>query len=340
VGAISFDVRIGSVRASGNARASNQQLLSLSATLTMDGAGGHCLVDLAASDATPPKPGSPFTIDLDDGSGSVRVFTGEAQRTEVSPSRVRVAGADGLSKAAGCEVQGVYEKTSAGAIVKDLLGQAGLTVGDVSDGPQFPSYVVRRGPSALRLLQRLAEECGCDVFTDGDGKVHFAPPRTGAPDHSFTYKVDLLELDLQPAQPVHDGVVLWGESAASSMGANRAHWLVTKLASVKGEAKLSPTGLVTPGQGSHPLTVLDGAVRTGADASDLAKARATALAARPVRGSVTVLGRPAVKPGDLVRLSSVPKTLAVGTLTDGTLRVRQVRHVLDLTQGFVTRMEL
>jgi len=85
-----------------------------------------------------------------------------------------------------------------------------------------------RGPRALRHLQALAELCGTDLYTDGQGRAHFAAPRTGGTtEQSFRYGDNILTLDLQVTPPAYDSVEVWGEGAASSQGADKYYWLVS-----------------------------------------------------------------------------------------------------------------
>jgi phage protein D len=338
---ISFEVSIGAQKASSQARGSDWQLLSLITEIGMDGVG-HCAVELAASEARPPKPGEAARVSLGAGGGSAQVFTGEALSVSASAETLVVRMADGLAKLARLEVEGAYEDATAGSIAKELLQKASLTAGTVEDGPTLTTYVLHRGPRALQHLLRLAERSGFDVYADGGGKVHFAAARTGSADHTFTYGKELLRVELAPTEPAYDSVVVWGEGAAGTQGADKAHWLVTDLASVSGKASLGDELTVKPGsEGKQPLTVKDGAVRSQADATDLAQARLKALAVRPLRGFVEVLGAPAVAPGDLVKLDGLPKGHALRTLAaDEALRVRRVRHALSARQGFITRMEL
>jgi hypothetical protein len=212
----------------------------------------------------------------------------------------------------------------------------------VEDGPSLASFVLHRGPRALRHVERLAEASGFDVHADGEGKVHFAGPRSGRADRTFAYGEQVVAIELSTSMPAYDGVVVWGEGAAGAKGAERAHWLVTDLSSVRGKAALDGAGGVRPGSaGATPLEVRDGAVRSAADAADQAEARVKALAARATRGFVEVLGDAATGPGDLVSIGGVPAAHPVHDLaTRGALRVRRVRHTLSAQRGFVTRVEI
>jgi hypothetical protein len=340
---IAYDVKIGAFQASSQAHRGNGQVRSITCALTMDGAGGHCYLELVATGAAQPQPGpgDATTITLDDGNGGATVFTGEVQELRAASDTAIVVGVDGLTKLARLDVDGAYEQMSAGAIARELVQQAGATAGTIEDGPTFSSYVLHRGPRALRHLQRLAEQCGFDVFTDGDGKVHFTAPKAGGADHAFTYSEQVLRTGLERVAAAVDGVQVWGEGAASTQGADKSHWLATDLDPVSGKASVDAAFTVKPGSaGKLMREVRDGAMRTGEDAATQARARMTLLASRPLRGFVEVLGSPKVKPGDRVKLDAIPASHPVHALASGkVLRVRTVRHVLSMKTGFVTRME-
>lgn len=217
-----------------------------------------------------------------------------------------------------------------------MLGQAGVAAGTIDDGPELAAYTLHRGPRALAHLSRLAELCGADLYGDGDGKAHFAPPAKGAAAHRFGVGRDLVDFRLERVTPPFDSVAVWGEGAGSAQGAAKNHWLMTDLASVSAQAALGAGGAVVPGKvGDTPLTVTSGAVRTGAVARDLASRRMTAVAARLVRGSLLALGAPAIAPGALVAVDG----LASSSPGHGrVLRARRLRHTIDAERGFLTRV--
>jgi hypothetical protein len=170
-------------------------------------------------------------------------------------------------------------------------------------------------------VHRLAELCGAEVFAAGDGRVHFRAPADGPADHVFRYREHVLDLDVLAQPPVHAGVVVYGEGAASKAGADKAHVLVTDLDSVKGTAG---------DDGAAALHVVDGAVRTGDDATRLARAQLAQIQSRQVQL------------GDRVGIDDLPSDhRAAPALAGGkALRVRSVRHTLrpGAGQGFTTRI--
>lgn len=339
---MSYDLTIGSQQVSNKKRDSDRQLLALSSVLTMDGMGGRCLVELGDPESTPPMSGDPLTIKLDNGEGEVQVFKGEVDAVETTASAQRISASDSLVKMAQLDVEAVYENVTVDFIVKELMQQAGITPGTIEKGPKLPSFVLFRGPRALRHIQGLAELCSVDIFTDGDGKAHFAGSETKFDKHTFQYGDNVLELCLKKIQPTHDSIEVWGEGAASSQGAEKYYWLPTDLSSVHGKAAISKDGTVSKGKaGSFAVRLCSGAVRSGEAAANLAEAHMKAVAARPVQGNIKVFGAPLVKPGDTVVIERLPEHhSAAAIFKDGqALRVRQVKHMLNMKQGFLTSMD-
>lgn len=337
-----YQAKVGAYTASHNPRESDRQLLQVQVELGMDGAGGWCSVELAGAEFAPVQPGEAVHIKLDNGQGMVSVFTGAAEAVETTATTQRIKASDALSKLARIEAEAAYAEVYADFIIKDLLSKAGATPGKIAKGPNFPSYVVHRGPRTLLHLRKLAQLCGADLYTDGAGAVHCAVPRTGNADHSFNYGENIIAMTLQRAQPAYDSVEVWGEGAASSAGADKAHWLCTDLSGVSGKAALDASGQVVAGKlGKQPIRIRDGAFRSGGAAQDAATARMAAIAAGWIRGRMEVFGTPAITPGDLVELKKLPTTHAAFKLLAGghKLRVRTVYHVLDRERGFVTRLE-
>jgi len=340
--AVAYHIKIGSQTASSNARENDRLLLSLIAELNMDGVGGRCSVELGGTQYKTPPPGDAVSVGLDGGDGMVAVFTGEVEAVQVGATSQRIYASDGLVKLGRLDVEAAYEDVNVDFIVKDLLQQAEVDAGKVEKGPKLASYVLHRGPRALRHIQHLAEICGADFYSDGEGKAHFTVPAKGGADHSFLYGENILSLDLQHPPPVHDSVEVWGEGAASSKGADKFYWLATDLSGVSDKAAVDDDGKVSTGKpGKRPLHITHGAVRSGETAQALAKAHMAALSARWVRGRLKVFARPGVEPGNLVEIKDLPEDhAAAGALKDNRLlRVRRVSHQLDRNQGFVTRMD-
>lgn len=335
---VEASVRIGGIRAGTAPQREARALLSLHSELVLGGSGGRCVLELAGPSLAPPASGESVEVALGRGSGTTRVFTGEVSGVARTATALRVTCEDGLAKLARLDVEAAYESKAAGAIVRDVLSKAGVDAGTLSDGPTLSQFVLHRGPRALRHLQRLAELCGADLFTDREGRACFVAATEPGASHVFRYGEHVLELSLEETPPAFDSVTFQGEGAASTQGAGKEHWLVKDLTAVSASASTGPRGTVIPGkEGERPLKLADGALRSGEAVRQVAAARAAALGSRPVRGFLRVLGEPAVAPGDSVVVQGLPSEQPV--LPAAPLRVRRVQHRLDARQGFTTRVE-
>jgi hypothetical protein len=336
--AITYEVTIGSQSLTGSA----QPLVGLHTEVGIGGAG-HCLVRLGDVSWTESAIGDALSVALDPGDGSHTVFTGVVEQVVQRADALLVQGWDALVKLARTEVESSYEEVTAGFIVADLIDQAGAEAGEIEDGPTFPSYVVHRGPRALRHAQRLAQLIGAELGSDGTGQIHFRRPADDAPEHQLVWGEDFIAIDIGEHAAAVDSFAVWGEGAAGTNGPERSHWLVTDLSGVSGQAAVQAgesgsTGSVTA-DSTGPLlrTSVDGAVRSAETASEVAQARAQLLALRPVRGHVIALGRPAIQPGQWVELAALPS--GAGAERSLEVRVLRVSHELSLPGGLITRLE-
>lgn len=340
--ALGYAIRIGRQQVGSDAARNERLLLSLDVSLGMAGAGGACDIRLGDPAGTLASPGDAVSVELDTGAGSRRVFTGTVDRVQLDATGQTIRACDGLRELARLEVDAVYEDVQADFVVKDLLGRAGLAAGTVARGFKLSSLRLKREGGALRHLLQLAQWCGADLHTDGEGQVHFTTPAEAGTKHRFRFTENVLRLDLQAAPPRWDGLQVHGEGAAASRGADKAHWLAKDLSGVAGKAALDAQGRVSGGrEGKQSQRWVLGAVRSGEAAGEVAQAHLKALAARWLRGFVEVFGEPAVMPGDGVELTGIPAGHALAGLLQGphALRVRGVRHRLTRQDGLVTRME-
>lgn len=310
---------------------------ALRCEIGMDGVG-RCAIDLIVPEgASLPDPGAPLTVELGFDGSNKPAFSGEVDGVRATISGVTVTAGDALARLANSFGAGTFVDRSAGAIVRDALDIADATAGTLDDGPTLGQYVLYPGLSLLHHLRVLAEQVGAVLFADADGKVHFILATAGK-SHSFSLTSDVLAVDLRRTPTARSGIEVWGEGAGSSKGASKAHWLTPDLAGVSATAGTTGTAVYAAPATACTVLVRDGAVRTGDAATAVAKGRAAALE-RKLWGSLEVAGAPDVAPNDLVTLTD----FSLGHLEDlvgaAALRVRRVRHRLDLERGFTTRME-
>lgn len=334
-----FRIQLGDAIASSTPGESTRQLLQLQVELDMDGPVAHCIIELA--EGTPPATGDAVEVKLDAGSGPTAVFTGKVAAIEAGTVGLRVLAHGAFTRLGQTEVEGSYENVSADFIIKDLIGKAGATAGTLAKGPTLAFWTLHRGPTALGHLRSLAALCGAGLFADGKGAIHCTTPQPGGTEHRFAFGETVIELAIRQCPPAFDSVEVWGEGAASAKGADRAHWLSTELSGVSAKACITPDGQVQPGKlGERPLRLRDGALRSGEAVEAVAKAWASEVAARLLRGSMEVFATPAILPGDRVEITGLPdEHPAAALLGDGQqLHVRGVRHRLDRQRGALTRL--
>src|SRR6266699_1399543 len=77
---------------------------------------------------------------------AVRVERDMDVAADAAGARLRALGA--MNKLLNQRQSATYEDQSVGSIVNDLVGAAGLDIGEVSDGPELPVFAVDRRCSA------------------------------------------------------------------------------------------------------------------------------------------------------------------------------------------------
>lgn len=252
-----------------------------------------------------------------------QVMVGKVLSVDEGLTTRRILGQGPMRLLLASSLAETFLNMSAGDIVQRLAQEVGLTVGRAEPGITFPAYVVDSRRSLYRHLCDLAELCGFDLYVNSDGELVFAPFQRGNAIHIFDYGKQILELEFEQRPPLAGQVQVWGESAGGDQGENSWAWLAKDFGNLKGV-----------GGEAQPVLLLErSAVRTGEAARAAAEAAFTRLERQRLRGSLLSTGQPQVKLGDAVELRRLPQASF-----DGTYQVRSVRHRLDKTRGFTTRI--
>jgi hypothetical protein len=291
--------------------------------------------------------GDPADLALGDGGAESAVFTGSVAALRPSVDGVAVHALGTFGALLNLRAAATYEGETAGAVLRDLAGRAGLDTGTVDDGPVLPRFAVDARLSAYAHAKDLADRLGFELYADvrgelcchalggaagldaGGGLLGAATGAVasalGSGGERYRFGAHLLAVAVARSPVAWGTVTVGGESPMSGQGDRTAHWLTTDDSDYRGSA----------GSGDPRVTVLDPAARTKdlADrfaAGHLAVARRTAHEVR-----VQVLGRPGVELGDPAGTADVPDALA-----DGDGYVRALRHRLDPDHGFVTDLRI
>lgn len=267
--------------------------------------------------------GDRISIQLTNGDLSETVMTAEVQSIDSCFGRTRIIGKTGVQKMTNTCINQVYENQSMSAIISDLTGQADVTTGTIDTGATYPYLVVHESKNLYNVIRELAMAEGMDVYFDIDNKLNIKSfNKTGA-DHTFSYGTDILDLRVFNHRVSSDHILVYGESPASNQGTDTWHWMAKDLSSFTGEA----------GDGGKTLSIHSGALRTKDAADTLAASKHGAIKDSSTRGRMTILGNPAVKPGDAVEITNTGKSEL-----DGLFKVTSVSHVLNKREGYLTRI--
>lgn len=293
-------------------------------------------------------PGDPVQLDLGDEDGLERVFTGS-----IAELRPRLHGCElfclgNMLALMELRVSAFFQNQTAGDVIRNLLGQAGLDEGEVEDGIELPRFSIERRAAAHPQLSRLAQKLGFSLFADRQGCVHFrgvGPAANlgtggalgsiagaaaqvgellGAGGGELEYGKHLLAAEggIRPA--LQRTVVVGGESPTSGQGEDKSFWLTATDSDFEDSV----------GQGAE-LLIVDSSARSKDMAGRLAAGYAAHLNRRSADIRLRVLGLPALELGDDSSTSNTPETAL-----SSSGYIKALRHRFGPHEGFITDIVL
>ena len=263
------------------------------------------------------KKGDLTTIELGNEGSTSKVFTGAIDSVE---PRVKGTVASGYSVAATLtrlRIHQIYEKQTAGAIIKDLSQRIGLSVKEASDGISFPMYVVDDSKPVYEHMRELSQLCGFDLFMTTEGMVMFKKFEEKKPS-PFKYGRDILKATVQQVTPSYTGVKVFEESPSSTKGADTAHWLTDNVLGG------------TAGKGDQWFSVGHPAIRDKDSADKVAVAKLESLLVS-LKGIIMTIGNPKVGLGDTIEIKEMPDERM-----NGKFEVVRASHAFNMEQGYVS----
>lgn len=254
--------------------------------------------------------------------GAKPVFTGSVDglRRRI-PGYTRIVATNGGSVLARQRVNQSYEQQSAGDVVKDLAGRAGVSAGRIESGVSLPFFVVDDRRGSYAHIAELARRCGFVTYFDTEGKLCFTALSAGEPVRTFRYAVDVLSLDALEASPEVGAVTVWGEGAAGSQGQDAWSWLVKDPSPVTGSA----------GSGTPAINRGDRALRSAEAVDGAARSIVAGGARRKVTGRVLVPGAPEAVVGATIEIADAPQSEL-----NGRFFVVGVQHQYTKGAGFLS----
>jgi hypothetical protein len=208
-----------------------------------------------------------------------------------------------------------YMQESVADVVRDLLDRGSVDAGEVEAPLTLHAYHVDERRSVWDHLQDLSRIASCDVYADAAGALCFRPARSGPVDHTLRFGAEVVAWSLGRRDPGSAPPAIVPYGAASESGAEAWHFVVQ-------EPSQARTAMV------HP------ALRDRDGAQALANGLASARTRRGVGGDLLAVGDPALRPGALVAVTDLPSG------DPGTLRAVAVSHLIDPSQGFLSRLRV
>jgi phage protein D len=260
--------------------------------------------------------GDRVAVSLGYDSNLTNVFNGTLDMLNIDFSKVYVRALSSMMKLCNLRIDRFYEQQKAGAIVNDLASTASVSVDTVSDGIELPYYAVDSNKNAYEHIMMLAESCGFDVYCTNEDKLMFKKYEAKEP-HELEYGKNVIRIVKVEQKDFIKSVRVFGESPASRVGKEKAHWLTKE--QVKGLA----------GSG-HELQLQSRIVRYEDTAKEVAEAKLNRLKLSMIL-MIEVVGDPTLILGETARIVEMPDEHL-----NGMYQIRGVEHFLTKSSGFTT----
>jgi hypothetical protein len=260
-------------------------------------------------------PGSTLKIALGNVDEEEDVWAGEVTEVAGGQDGVIIAGLAGTAVLSRTRVSRTYVDQSVSDIARDLA--ADVDIDEVAGDTKLSAYTVDDRRTVWSHLIELGRLVGAEPSSSPSGAFRFVTPRTGSADITLRYGADILSWTSGSGSALPTASVL-AYGAASEAGAEQWHWILRASAGTAAAGTVANVG----------------ALRTRDAADAMAQALTDRAARAALHGELRILGRPGIRPGDLIEATDLPSG------DPGTLRVRAVDHMLDSRGGFITTLSV
>jgi hypothetical protein len=267
--------------------------------------------------------GDALTVKLAGSGDPLPAFAGSVARVSGSGATLEVLLAAPSARLARIRRNGGFENQGFGQLLKAWAGEAGVTTGQVDDGPDYAFFAIDDRLSLWDWIARVARHADVPVWVDATGALNATRP-AGRPLASFDWGRTILALEAQARDPVITAAHIVGEGSAGRQGSDAWSWLAKDPQGVSANAGAGPAGAVEQEGGLRDLASIAAAA-----------AGAAAGAARIAdRVQVRVPGTPALDVAGLFALAGCPRGEG-----DGTWAALAVQHHFSPRRGFVTVLQ-
>jgi hypothetical protein len=224
------------------------------------------------------------------------VFAGTIDRVRRTPAAtvVSIVNAGGLMARVRPAV--TFEQISAGDLVRELCGEAGVDPGDIEDGVSLPFYVADPERTGWQHASRVAAWSGAVLTVSSENKVDATVIDATQAEFALRYGRELLWYAFDASESYLETFATAGESGVGDAADEKV--LRTTADFFAGNR---PSG---PGPGSSWRSLP--ALRTAKAAAAAAAARKRVYAATRDVGHLTAFLLPHVRPGTVIELQDLP----------------------------------
>lgn len=199
-----------------------QQALEIGVRLACAPQVDRLSVRLPAAAPLSAAAGDPASLVLDSGEHGETVFTGTIDSVHRGFDEIGVVALDAGGMLARCRPSVTYEQITAGTVIRNLAGDAGVDVGEVEDGAELTFYVADPTRTAWEHVARLAAWGGALASVSADNKVECAVIDATQAEVALLYGRELVSLQAERFDSAVDAWTVTGEGGAGSSSAPEA----------------------------------------------------------------------------------------------------------------------
>lgn len=263
--------------------------------------GGSATVRLPSGVRFEAAIGDDATLDLDGGEGAETLLTGKVRAIRRSHRGLSVVVADAAADLAGYRPCQTFEKQSAAQVVRALVADAGTSTGSVRLDLDLPAYVAHPERTAAEHIAELARLGGAIARIDAEGRVEIGPRPSSQPTTALLHGREILSYSSGEFEVANASRFAIGFGPAGSGAAPNA--LRPSMGFLPSTAAAGGPGVV---RSIRPV------LRTPKAATEASKALQAAAAARAHQLRARCFLLPALRPGDVIEVQSLPDGLSGG----------------------------
>ncbi len=299
-----------------------EQLMSLELHLAAAPSLDVLTVTLPAGAPLKASPGDAVDLKLASGEKEEAVFSGILDSLCHTPGSIRVRALNAGGVLAQVRPAVTYEQATAGSVIRNLCGEAGVDAGDIDDGVSLAYYAADPSRSALDQVARVAAWSGAMVRISAGNRVDAIVINATQAEVALKYGRELVTLERRKSPAAIQSFTVAGESGAGDTGSPDAHRPTTDFF-----AGSRPDG---PSKGNRWRS--EPALRTAGAAASAAAASQRVYKASREAGAFTAFLQPGIRPGTVLEIKDAPDGFPGGPVW-----VNRVAHRIG-PNGAVTRV--